>query len=51
VGNPAATDLATRLSEIHIEMKDKFLEAQDRPKDNADKSRKTHFIINIRDKV
>jgi hypothetical protein len=51
VENPTVGDLATRLSEIHTEMKDKLLEAQDRQKDNADKSRKTHLVINIWDKV
>jgi phosphoglucomutase len=45
VENPAARDLATRLSEIHTKMKDKLLKAQDRQKDNADKSRKAHPII------
>jgi hypothetical protein len=30
VENPATGDLATRLSEIHTEMKDNLLEAQDR---------------------
>jgi hypothetical protein len=30
VENAAARDLATRLSEVHTEMKDKLLEAQDR---------------------
>jgi hypothetical protein len=51
VENLAAGNLATRLSEIHTEMKDKLLEAQDRQKDNADKSRKAHPVINIGDKV
>jgi hypothetical protein len=32
-------------------MKDKFLEAQDRQKDNVDKSQKAHPKINIEDKV
>jgi hypothetical protein len=32
VENPAAGDFATQLSEIHMEMKDKLLEAQDRQK-------------------
>jgi hypothetical protein len=32
-------------------MKDKLLEAHDRQKNNADKSRKAHPMINIRDKV
>ena len=49
--NPAAEDLATRLSELHTIMKDKLLEAQGKQKDNADKSRKAHPVINIRDKV
>jgi hypothetical protein len=51
VENSGARDLATRLSKIHTKMKDKLLEAQDRQKDNVDKSRKTHPIINIGDKV
>jgi hypothetical protein len=51
VENPAAGDLATCLSEIHTEMKDKLLEAQDQQKDNADKSQKVHHVINIGDKV
>jgi hypothetical protein len=51
VENLAARDLATQLSEIHMEMKDKLLKAQDRQKDNVDKSRKTHHVINIGDKV
>jgi hypothetical protein len=29
VENPAAEDLATRLSEVHTEMKDKLLEVPD----------------------
>jgi hypothetical protein len=32
-------------------MKDKLLEAQDRQKDNTDKSRKAHPMINIGDKI
>jgi hypothetical protein len=32
-------------------MKDKLLEAQDRQKDNVDKSRKVHPVINIGNKV
>ena len=32
-------------------MKDKLLEAQDRQKDNTDKSRKVHPMINIGDKI
>jgi hypothetical protein len=51
VKNPAAEDLVIRLSEIHTEMKDRLLEAQDRQKNNADKSRKVHPMINIGDKV
>ena len=51
VENPAAEDLATRLSERHTLMKDKLLEAQGKQKDNADKSRKAHPVINIGDKV
>jgi hypothetical protein len=51
VENLAAKDLATRLSKIHIEMKDKLLEAQDRQKDNTDKSQKMHPMINMGDKV
>jgi hypothetical protein len=51
VENPVAGDLATQLSKIHTEMKDKLLEAQDQQKDNADKSQKVHPVINIGDKV
>jgi hypothetical protein len=51
VKNPAAKDLATWLSEIHTEIKNKFLETQDRQKDNIDKFWKAHPIINIPDKV
>jgi hypothetical protein len=51
VENPAAEDLAIRLFEIHTKMKNKLLEAQDRKKDNTDKSRKEHHVINIGDKV
>jgi hypothetical protein len=32
-------------------MKDRFFGAQDRQKDNADKSQKAHLVINIEDKV
>ena len=49
--NPATRDLTTRLSEIHIEIKDNVLEAQDQQKDNADKSQKTHPIIKIGNKI
>jgi hypothetical protein len=38
VENPAAKDLVIQFSEIHTEMKDKLLEAQDRQKDNTNKS-------------
>ena len=38
--NPAAEDLATRLLEIQKDIKIKLLEAQERQKRNADKSRK-----------
>jgi hypothetical protein len=51
VENPIARDLATQLSNVHTKMKDNFFETQDRQKDNADKSRKVHPIINIRNKV
>jgi hypothetical protein len=51
VENPTARDLATQLSEIHIEIKDKFFEAQDRQKDNTDKSQKVLPMINIGNKV
>ena len=51
VENPAAGDLPTRLSEIHTGMKDKLLDAQDRQKDNVERSRKVHLMINIVDKV
>jgi hypothetical protein len=43
VENPIVGDLAVRLSEIHTEMKDKLLKAQDRQKNNANKSRKVHL--------
>jgi glycosylphosphatidylinositol phospholipase D len=49
--NPAATDLATRLSDIQKQMKQSLLEAQDHQKTNADKSRKMHPEISIGDKV
>jgi hypothetical protein len=51
VENPAAKDLVIQFSEIHTEMKDKLLEAQDRQKDNTNKSWKAHPMINIEDKV
>jgi hypothetical protein len=50
VENLVVVYLATRLSEIHMEMKDKLFEAQDQQKDNTDKSRKAHLVINIGDK-
>ena len=40
--NPTTEDLATRLLEIQKNMKIKLLEAQERQKQNADKSRKQH---------
>ena len=49
--NPAAEDLATRLLEIQKDMKIKLLEAQERQKQNADKSRKQHPPIHVGDKV
>ena len=49
--NPAAEDLATRLLEIQKDMKIKLLEAQERQKQNADKSRKQHPPIRVGDKV
>ena len=49
--NPRAEDLATRLSELHTIMKDKLLEAQGKQKNNANKSRKAHHVINIGNKV
>ncbi len=49
--NPAATDLATRLSDIQKQMKQSLLEAQEHQKTNADKSRKEHPKISIGDKV
>ena len=49
--NPAAIDLATRLSNIQKQMKEKLLEAQEHQKSNADKSRKQHPLISIGDKV
>ena len=48
--NPAAEDLATRLLEIQKDMKIKLLEAQERQKRNADKSRKQHPPIRVGDK-
>jgi hypothetical protein len=51
VDNPTAGDFVTQLSEIHTKMKDKLLETQDQQKDNTDKSRKTHPMINIKDKL
>jgi hypothetical protein len=51
VENLATGDLTTQLSEIHTEMKDKLLKAQDQQTDNADKSQKAHSIINIGNKV
>jgi hypothetical protein len=51
VENPVVGDLTTRLSEIHTKMKNKLLEAQDRQKDNTDKSQKVHHVINIGDKI
>ena len=49
--NPAATDLATRLSDIQEQMKQSLLEAQRHQKTNADKSRKEHPDISVGDKV
>ena len=49
--NPAAGDHATQLSEIHTEMKDKLLKAQDRQTNNANKSQKKHPVINIGSKI
>ena len=49
--NLAAEDLATRLLEIQKNMKTKLLEAQERQKRNADKSRKQHPPIRVGDKV
>jgi hypothetical protein len=51
VENPTAEDLVTWLFKIHTKMKDRFFGAQDRQKDNADKSQKAHLVINIEDKV
>jgi hypothetical protein len=51
VENPSAREFAIRLSEIYTEMKDKLLETEDRQKNNIDKSRKAHPVINIGDKV
>ena len=49
--NPAAEDLAIPLLEIQKDMKTKLLEAQERQKRNADKSRKQHPPIRVGDKV
>ena len=49
--NLAAQDLTTCLSEIFKEMKTRLIEAQEKKKQNANKSRKQHPIIQARDKV
>ena len=49
--NPTVEDLATRLLEIQKDMKIELLEAQERQKRNADKSRKQHPPICVGDKV
>ena len=49
--NPAATDLATRLSDIQKQMKQSLFEAQEHQKTNVDKSRKEHPNISIGEKV
>ncbi len=49
--NPAAQDLASRLSEIYREMKTRLAKVQERQKMNADKFRKQHPTISVGDKV
>lgn len=49
--SPAAEDLANHLSKIHQEMKTKLVDAQERYKKNADKSRKQPPPIQIGDQV
>ena len=49
--NPTAQDLVNRLLEIHKEIKTRLIKAQERQKQNADKSRKQHHIIRVGDKV
>jgi hypothetical protein len=49
--NLAAQDLVTRLLEIHKDMKARLVEAQERQKRNAYKSRKQNLNISVGDKV
>ena len=49
--NPTAQDVATCLLEIHKKMKTRLIEAQEKQKQNTDKSRKQHSVIQPRDKV
>ncbi len=49
--NLAAQDLVTRLLEIHKDMKARLVEAQERQKRNADKSRKQNPNISVGNKV
>ena len=49
--NSAAQDLGTFISEIHKDMKTRLIEAQEKQKQNGDKSRKQHLVIQARDKV
>jgi hypothetical protein len=51
VKNLVAQDLVTRLLEIHKDMKVRLVEAQERQKRNADKSRKQNPNISVGDKV
>ena len=51
VDNPAAGDLAIRMSQLHNEMKEKIQEAQERQRKNADKHRKEHPSIHVGDRV
>jgi hypothetical protein len=49
--NPTVQDLVTRLLEIHKDMKARLVEAQERQKRNANKSRKQNLNISVGDKV
>lgn len=51
IQNPAAEDLARRISEIHKEVRDQLHGAQANQKRNADKYRKEHPRICVGDKV
>lgn len=51
VDNPAAEDMANRLSELHAIMKAQLKKAQERQKINADVYRKEQPQLNVGDKV